>query len=89
MTAFATAVVTLFLTRLPLGLGKSVTMPLLGSMLPPGGTIVAFGVSAYAIMLIAVALLPETAGMALDTAAPVAPASESDSYGRSWSVDNR
>jgi MFS family permease len=62
---------------------------LLGSMLPLGGTIVAFGVSAYAIMLVAVALLPETAGRALDTDTPSDPASESDSYRRPLTVDSR
>ncbi len=47
------------------GRGISALFPgvirLLGAMLPLGGTIVAFGVGAYAIMLVAVALLPETA----------------------------
>ncbi|WP_233836532.1 MFS transporter [Paraburkholderia sp. ZP32-5] len=63
---------------------------LLGSMLPLGGTIVAFGVSAYAIMLIAIALLPETAGRALDAGAPSVPASESEeSYRRELSTDSR
>jgi hypothetical protein len=51
---------------------------LLGSLFPLGKAIVLFGVGAYAIMLVSVALLPETAGRRLDDSAQPASGGESD-----------
>ena len=52
---------------------------LLGSLFPLGKAIVLFGVGAYAIMLVSVALLPETAGKRLeDSGRPAPDGGESD-----------